>query len=259
MTTLISSKGNITLQDNINNVRDELNWNANYDGETANIKLNVVENERKNVDYKLKMNNNDLAKMLSIPSVDTPIDERLENDFLLPLKASTKPNPYLFPVNMSKRSIDPYQDIDAILREEWRPSFADTNDEIDAHAYANASTLVSPTLMRLISSSNNHNNGTRRRKRRKHLNLYNTPLPKTLHMHFKNANGSSSSPSNNSTTSSSTTSRSTTYSKGRGITKKRIHHSRRPHKNKTKNNTKRTTKRTLSKSLSNILQHYVTD
>ena len=43
MTTLITSTGNITMQ-NDNNV-DELKWNANYDGDIANIKLNITEHE----------------------------------------------------------------------------------------------------------------------------------------------------------------------------------------------------------------------
>jgi hypothetical protein len=83
--TYMLSKGNIMVQENGN--KNELGWDADYDGNIANIKLNVLENnERKrqinNQQINMKLTNKDLANLLSIPSIDGPIDQRLQNDFI---------------------------------------------------------------------------------------------------------------------------------------------------------------------------------
>lgn len=83
--TYMLSKGNIMVEENGN--KNELGWDADYDGNIANIKLNVLENnERKrqinNQQINMKLTNKDLANLLSIPSIDGPIDQRLQNDFI---------------------------------------------------------------------------------------------------------------------------------------------------------------------------------
>lgn len=54
----------------------DINWNANYDGERANIRLNIDDNGD-NAEIMAKLDNNDLAQMLNIPSVRGDLHERL--------------------------------------------------------------------------------------------------------------------------------------------------------------------------------------
>ena len=57
-----------------------VNWNADYDGEVAQISLNSNDNGRAKK-YKFMLNNDDLVKMLNINASDMTIDKRLHNDF----------------------------------------------------------------------------------------------------------------------------------------------------------------------------------
>ena len=59
---------------------NEVNWDANYDGNRANINVTSNSNGHKKR-YNVSLDNNDLANMLSLPSVDMPIDRRLAMDF----------------------------------------------------------------------------------------------------------------------------------------------------------------------------------
>ena len=59
---------------------NEINWNADYNGENANISLNSnIDGISEN--YTLSLDNNDLDKILSYPSNSIPIEKRLINDF----------------------------------------------------------------------------------------------------------------------------------------------------------------------------------
>jgi hypothetical protein len=72
----------IINSDNNNPSVSEIQWNANYDGENAIIKINTMDNGKEHK-YKLRLDNNDLAKILSIPSVNMPIDKRLEQELFV--------------------------------------------------------------------------------------------------------------------------------------------------------------------------------
>jgi hypothetical protein len=63
-----------------NNAVSEINWDADYDGEVANVSVDLNSNG-KTGHYDVKLNNKDLAKILNISSVNKPIDKRLKNDF----------------------------------------------------------------------------------------------------------------------------------------------------------------------------------
>ena len=192
MTTLITSTGNITMQ-NDSNV-DELKWNANYDGDIANIKLNITEHENIKTDkgFHFKLTNNDLANMLSIPSVNIPIDKRLENDFMCSHKHGKRysrkhirkhnrkhsPNPYLFAVNMPPREELPTMPLfsDNIQNQIISPVLLEEEDQEEA-----------PMLVPIPTSSPYQVSVPAPVKRtRKHRRVYKTPSPKTLHMHFTN-------------------------------------------------------------------------
>jgi len=59
---------------------NEVNWNADYDGNQANISIISNSNGDKKR-YNVSIDNNDLANMLSVPSVNIPIDRRIDTDF----------------------------------------------------------------------------------------------------------------------------------------------------------------------------------
>jgi len=83
--TYIKNRGmtKTIIHKNNHNIINETNWDADYDGSVANISLDLSKNGRnKHLDFKLT--NDDLANMLSIPSVSQPIHKRLKMDFVNP-------------------------------------------------------------------------------------------------------------------------------------------------------------------------------
>jgi len=82
LNTFIKTKGvtKTIIHNNNKNYINELNWDADYDGEKANISLDIDENGTKG-HLNMKMNNDELAELLNIPSESTMLDERLYNDF----------------------------------------------------------------------------------------------------------------------------------------------------------------------------------
>ena len=83
--TLIKNKG-ITQTYTYNKRHNKLNaseidWDAEYDGKQANISVNLQQTDGDKQHYDIKLDNHDLAQILSIPSINTPIDKRLINDF----------------------------------------------------------------------------------------------------------------------------------------------------------------------------------
>ena len=81
--TFIKNKGiTKTIIHNKNkNYYNEIHWDADYDGENANLSLNIDDNGNKEY-MKMKMNNDELAELLNIPSQNNMLDKRLYNDFL---------------------------------------------------------------------------------------------------------------------------------------------------------------------------------
>ena len=66
------------------NAVNELKWDADYDGDVANISITSDTNgEKKN--FNISLDKNDLEHILNIPSVDMPIHKRLKMDFSKPL------------------------------------------------------------------------------------------------------------------------------------------------------------------------------
>ena len=82
LNTFIKTKGvtKTIIHNNNKNYINELNWDADYDGEKANISLDIDENGTKG-HLNMKMNNDELAELLNIPSESTMLDKRLYNDF----------------------------------------------------------------------------------------------------------------------------------------------------------------------------------
>jgi hypothetical protein len=80
--TYIKNRGTTKtiIHNNNHNDVSEINWDADYDGDIANIELDVNENGKRG-HYDVRLTNDDLAGLLNIPSVDQPLDKRLLNDF----------------------------------------------------------------------------------------------------------------------------------------------------------------------------------
>ena len=60
----------------------EINWDVDYNGDNADIDLDIGSNGEK-THYKAVLSNEDLANLLNIPSVNEPLENRLQNDFLV--------------------------------------------------------------------------------------------------------------------------------------------------------------------------------
>ena len=61
---------------------NQIDWNVDYDGNVADVDLNVTSNGSKK-HYDVQLDNNDLANILNIPSSSVPLEDRLRNDFLV--------------------------------------------------------------------------------------------------------------------------------------------------------------------------------
>jgi len=70
------------IHTNNENKVNEIKWDAEYDGDKANISVDVDENNPEiKKHYEIELNNEDLAEMLNIPSVNMPLEKRLMRDF----------------------------------------------------------------------------------------------------------------------------------------------------------------------------------
>ena len=82
LNTYIQNKGQ--MQTILHNKRreqvNEIQWDATYDGEEANISVSSNTDGAKQ-DYEFRLDNQDLETMLNIPSVDMPLHARLQKDF----------------------------------------------------------------------------------------------------------------------------------------------------------------------------------
>jgi len=83
-TTYIRNKGitetffqNGKHQHELNKVK----WDADYNGDLANLKVNINNNGKKKK-VQMQFTNEDLAAILSIPAVNKPLEQRLQDDFL---------------------------------------------------------------------------------------------------------------------------------------------------------------------------------
>ena len=85
--TYIQNKGiaKTLIHDNNHNSMSKINWDAAYDGNVANISVDLLSNGKKQ-HFDVNLDNDDLAKLLTVPSVNQPLHRRLENDFKRPLE-----------------------------------------------------------------------------------------------------------------------------------------------------------------------------
>lgn len=92
--TYIKNRGSTKtiIHENNRNKVNVIKWDADYDGNEANISLDL-NNNNKAEHYDIKLDNDDLANILNVNSVKTPIHKRLKNDFKK-AKIQSDPNVY---------------------------------------------------------------------------------------------------------------------------------------------------------------------
>jgi hypothetical protein len=87
LNTYIKNRGHTEtlIHNNNQNKFNEIDWDADYDGNVANISLTSAVNGNPK-HYDIQLDNEDLANILNVPSVNMPIHKRLEMDFNRPLE-----------------------------------------------------------------------------------------------------------------------------------------------------------------------------
>jgi len=82
LNTYIKNRGitQTIIHDNKHNHFNQTNWDADYDGNIANLSVKTNTDGKHN-QFHISLDNEDLANILNIPSINIPIDKRLKNDF----------------------------------------------------------------------------------------------------------------------------------------------------------------------------------
>jgi hypothetical protein len=86
LNTYIKNRGStqMLIHENNRNQFNEIKWDADYDGDVANISLTAdVDGNKKH--FYITLDNQDLAKILNVPTVNIPLEKRLEMDFEKPI------------------------------------------------------------------------------------------------------------------------------------------------------------------------------
>lgn len=80
------------IRNNNNNNVSKLNWDADYNGENGRVSLDYSENGNPTEHVKISFDNDDLANLLNVPSINMPIHQRLKNDFMRQKRRGTRKN-----------------------------------------------------------------------------------------------------------------------------------------------------------------------
>jgi hypothetical protein len=82
LNTYIKNRGHTKtiIHSNNQNKINEIDWDADYDGDNAKIKL-FTNTDGKKKQFKIELDSDDLANLLNIPSVNMPLHKRLKIDF----------------------------------------------------------------------------------------------------------------------------------------------------------------------------------
>ena len=98
LNTYIKNRGHTEtlIHNNNQNKFNEIDWDADYDGNVANISLTSEVNGNPK-HYDIQLDNEDLANILNVPSVNMPIHKRLEMDFN---RALMTPEPRIYKIEL---------------------------------------------------------------------------------------------------------------------------------------------------------------
>ena len=121
LNTYIKNKGiTQTIVHNSNNNQNEfneINWDADYDGNTANISITSDTNGLRQ-HYDATLDNIDLDKLLNIPSVDMPLHKRLANDFANQMVTS---DPRKYYIELPETEPENMESFDSIQQDSIKP------------------------------------------------------------------------------------------------------------------------------------------
>lgn len=108
LNTYIKNRGHTEtlIHNNNKNNFNKIDWDADYDGNVANISL-TSELNGNSKHYDIQLDNGDLANMLNVPSVNIPIHNRLEMDFNRPLMT---PEPRIYQIELPYARPEPEQE-----------------------------------------------------------------------------------------------------------------------------------------------------
>jgi hypothetical protein len=155
--TFIKNRGETTtlIHNNKHNDISRINWDAEYDGDIANVSLDLNTNGR-NEHFDIQLNNDDLADILNIQTVNSPIDKRLKYDFR-PKRTRhnrMKQLPYMVEIDDIKRFPS--------------PELIENNEPF--HTHISSPVQNEELLIPLTIQKSSH--GTKRHKKRRHHNTY---------------------------------------------------------------------------------------
>jgi len=113
--TYIKNRGTTKtlVYNNNHNSINEITWDADYDGTHANISLDFQNNGRLQ-HYDVMLDNEDLANILNIPSVRSPLEKRLRNDFIKP---SRRKSPVIYKVEIGDNIKSPIIPTEKLLQD----------------------------------------------------------------------------------------------------------------------------------------------
>jgi hypothetical protein len=97
--TYIKNRGmtKTLIHSNNRNEINEIKWDADYDGNTANLDLDIESKGHHNK-FHFSLDNNDLANLLNVDSINVPLDQRLKKDF----KKSIKQKPLIYQIEVAE-------------------------------------------------------------------------------------------------------------------------------------------------------------
>lgn len=78
------------IQDKDHNINNEIKWKGDYDGNIANINVDINENGNREL-VSMRLDNNDLRHIFGFQPVQIPLEKRLMNDFLSEKSYKYKP------------------------------------------------------------------------------------------------------------------------------------------------------------------------
>ncbi len=197
--TYIKSQGisqTVIQKPGVNNV-NQINWDADYNGQVANLNLDVNTNGKKD-NFTLQLSKGDLENLLNIPSIEKPLENRIEDDFLInedftPI-LQYKPQPYLFRTSVYPKS-NTYKNhknnIESQIKGELDKMMSQDEDSLKSEI--NNLLQLKKKLQHPHRGKHNHSHYKSHHTpvKRHHLTTtktkkkdYKTPSPKTIRIHL---------------------------------------------------------------------------
>jgi len=201
MTTYIQNKGitQTVIQNDNYAGKSEIKWDADYDGNIANIKVDTNDNKKKNK-YRFQLNNSDLADLLSMPTVKNSLEYRLQSDYLdqgnkknlndiFFLKEQMPENMYDKEIVIKKLKnpeVQYIQDYDQKpLLYRVKPRYKKKIESLDDLSIMNLTDTNSLSTINALENNDSQLVKTPRLMMRDKIKRLKTPRPKTIRIHYK--------------------------------------------------------------------------